>query len=275
MHQVAQRRSAKLGTMEIHGWKSIRLSGALLLCAVLSACGSSVSPSPVATPSPASGWPALPHVMPAIASTNFFPVDNQAQVAGGNAKGSAYMNFGTLAAVVAGGHCGDAIGTFGDYRIDYNEVFEDYTIFQAATFSNVDPYYVITKNAAGDVYIVGYTASWNGPETCVTPYLWVKADLRPGDSWQFTDLAGRAYTASVVSVGQTQSFTVTVENADGPPYGGQSFTYSNVAEITYGPAFTMYWAAGYGPVRTENAVDIDGIPFDWTLFGYVVDKNSK
>lgn len=215
------------------------------------------SPVPTATPVPPK-------------SENYFPITNQAHYDGVTTPGSSINEGGPLAKMPSlGTTCSASLGTFGDFAVQSPN-----SIVPAADFIVNSRYLfvVISKNAAGDVYVVGYTSTFGGgTETCVAPYPIAKAQMVKGTGWTYVDTAGIARTAVVVSDHQTATFTA--QNGAGPV---ATTTYTGVvAQVAYGFDQTIYWAAGYGPVQTINAVSATNYPQQFTAHDWVLDPSSK
>jgi hypothetical protein len=215
-----------------------------------------VSPVPTATPVP-------------LKSENYFPITNQAAYDGIN-SGGGNDNFGKSPLVngAIGTSCSSSLGTFGDYWVHVGP-----SIIPANDLAVNDLYgeALISKNAAGDVYVVGFTNQSGTTETCVQPYPIAKAQMVKGTGWTFVDIAGVSRTAVVVSDHTTATFTA-------PAFGGPvSTTYTGVvSQVSYGSDMTIFWAAGYGPVQTVNpsppagsagpiAIERTLTARDWTL----------
>jgi hypothetical protein len=165
-------------------------------------------------------------------------------------------------------------GNIGDY-----EVGVSWVPVTAHSVSNIDlvrtngqfPVYIVTKDGIGNIYIDGYFYGYNQTKTCVAPYLFVKSQMKAGDSWVYTDINGNTDVASVVYVGQAASFTVTGTG----PHAGQSVTYQNIAKVNYGNTFAIYWSAGNGPIESVNTVDSTiGQPNTWTAYSVTVVPGS-
>lgn len=229
----------------------------------LSACGggggSSSLPAPTGSPAPV--------------AQNYFPVANQAGWEGGLPSGGYQWLSVSSLTTSESTTCGKSIGSFGDYEINPYVQMADYAIASDPSFKYPGQYptYVITKDSTGNVYVVGYQAGGGNPIICVAPYVLVKSQMANNETWTYTDINGRSKVATVVEAGPQQSFTVTGNG----PHGGQSFVYSNVAEVNYGNEFTVYYAAGYGPVQTINQPQYNsGEPLVWTAYGYVKTAGS-
>jgi hypothetical protein len=197
--------------------------------------------APTATPT-ASPVPTATPVPPK--SENYFPITNQAAYDGTTAGGGTIF-FGKGALVngaAIGTACSTALGTFGDFWVRVSSsIIPTADILANPAYA----YPLISKNAAGDVYVVGYTSSTGTGETCIQPYPIAKAQMVKGTGWTFVDIAGVSRTAVVVSDHQTMTFTA--QTGGGPV----STTYTGiVAQVAYGADQTIYWAAGYGPVQT-------------------------
>ena len=163
--------------------------------------------------------------------------------------------------------CSSSLGTFGEYAVRVGETI----IPNSATFVNAAyRSAVISKNAAGDVYVVGYLTGTT--ESCVQPYPVAKAQMTKGTGWTFVDVAGVARTAVVVSDHVTASFTT--PSVAGP---GTTTTYTGVvAQVSYGSDQTIYWAAGYGPVQTLNTFTNSGqYAAQVTASNWTLDPSSK
>jgi hypothetical protein len=227
-----------------------------------------VTTPPTATPT-ASPVPTATPVPPK--SENYFPVSNAASYGGTQPNGSqTTTNVNPLATAAGVTTCSSTLGSFGDYRVTLGQ------LVIPTTDINVNPAYgtpLISKNAAGDVYVVGYYNLGTGAETCVSPYPIAKAQMVKGTGWTFVDIAGVSRTAVVVSDHQTASFTVQVA-------GGATTTYTSiVAQVSYGSDQSIYWAAGYGPVQVINSFTNPGgsiqYPPQLTAFNWTLDPSSK
>jgi hypothetical protein len=202
-----------------------------------------VTTAPTATPT-ASPVPTATPVPPK--SENYFPITNQAAYDGtSSGGGTVFFGKGTLVNGAAiGTACSTALGTFGDFWVRVSP-----SIIPVGDIV-VNPAYaypLISKNAAGDVYVVGYTSSTGTGETCIQPYPIAKAQMVKGTGWTFVDIAGVSRTAVVVSDHQTMTFTAQTSGGPVPT------TYTAiVAQVAYGSDQTIYWAAGYGPVQTVD-----------------------
>ena len=208
---------------------------------------------------------------------NYLPISNQAAFAGYEAlpNGGWVAGDTGLATLVqpSATSCGASIGTFGDYV--WNSIaFFDYSDLFGYHFSYIS--LIVTKNFAGDVFVVGYKQGQGQGNHCVTPYLLIKAQLKQGDSWIYTDPGGFTKVATVTFVGQTASFAVSGTPPD-PPEGGTVTTYQNVAQIEYGTNWTVSYAAGYGPVQSSNLTEPFGSQLiqNLTAYDYQVDPTSK
>jgi hypothetical protein len=226
------------------------------------------SPTPVPTPTPV--------------AENYYPYSNTATYEAGTPNG-AWQAFTTqLAAPNASfsypADCSAPVGGNGNYESYINRVLVPYQSLYAVQNPGQTPGLVLSKNAAGDVYVVG-TVSYgtaSPPVTCVTPYPLAKARMHAGDSWVYTDAFGVTRTANVVRDHAPSTFTVT---APGSPDNGKSTTYANVAQVSYGSDQIIYWAAGYGPAQVVNLVQHPlgaSQTFNpWTALNWVLDPNSK
>lgn len=237
------------------------------MIAALSGCsGGGSAPSsvpPTVTPSP----------VPTIAPQNFLPFDNQASYEGGSSNG--WNGASGLIGVrdTQSPNCAASIaGSIGDYDLGSTALplESNQTLAQGQSGGQV-PFYVVTKDGIGNVYIDGFYLS--SAKSCVVPYLFVKSQLRVGDSWTYTDINGFTQVASVLAVGQTVNFRVT---GPGPHGGQQTGPYSNVAVVNYGSTFSVYWAAGLGPVESVNAVQgpFSSSNLQWTAYAITPSSTS-
>ncbi|MEA2720666.1 MAG: hypothetical protein QOJ39_2530 [Candidatus Eremiobacteraeota bacterium] len=232
----------------------------------------STTPTTTATPTPVPTASPVPTATPVPPkSENYFPLSNQAAYDGPN-SGGGFVNYGKgplAISTAVGTACGAALGTFGDYQVAVGPTVVPVTDL---IVNNAYRFPLITKNTAGDVYIVGYTTISGTGETCVQPYPIAKATMVKGAGWTFVDIAGVSRTAVVVSDHTTATFTPQTNSGPLPPV-----TYTGiVAQVAYGSDNTIYWAAGYGPVQIINTGNAGpGIPgqlypqqltaHDWTL----------
>jgi hypothetical protein len=232
------------------------------------------SPTPVPTPTPT---PA-----PTIAPENYYPYSNSATYEAGTQNGSSQSFTTQLAAKNASlsypSDCSAPLGGNGNYESDINRVLVPYQSLYTVQNPGQTPGLVLSKNAIGDVYVVGTIAygTASPPVTCVAPYPLAKAQMRAGDSWTYTDGFGVTRTATVVRDHTPATFIVT---APGAPDNGKTTTYPNTAQVSYGSDQVIYWAAGYGPVQVVNAVQHPLGPSEtynpWTALNWVLDPNSK
>jgi hypothetical protein len=233
------------------------------------------APTPVPTAAPTATPAPTPTPVPTIPPLNYFPFTNQASYEGGT-PGGGYQNvFGPETAPSGPPSCAAPVaGNIGDYLAGSTWFpVMDHTVSNTAVARSGGqiPVYVFTKDGIGNVYIDGYYFGANQTKTCVTPYPFVKSQMKAGDSWVYTDINGHTDVATVAFVGQPSSFVVTGNG----PHAGQVVTYQNVAKVNYGNAFAIYWSAGNGPVETENLVSsTTGQPNTWTAFAITVTPGS-
>jgi hypothetical protein len=242
--------------------------------------GGSASPPPfqngTAAPTPVPTAVPTPTPVPTIAPLNYFPFSNQASYEGGTAGTGGFTDQSGPETVTSGPpSCAAPVaGNIGDYLAGSTWLpVTDHTVSNtaAARSGGQFPVYVFTKDGLGNVYIDGYFFGFNQTKTCVTPYPFVKSQMKAGDSWVYTDINGHTDVATVAFVGQPSSFVV-VGNG---PHAGQVVTYQSVAKVNYGNAFTIYWSPGNGPVETENLVNsTTGQPSTWTAYAITVTPGS-
>ena len=224
-----------------------------------------------------------PSATPTIAPLNYLPFDNSAGFEGAPAGGG-YQSFNpaVLAAqnsiASSAPNCAASVSTMGDFSLagTFPALVADSTAMTSAAANHVTgqtPVYLLTKDAAGNVYIDGYYFGVNNVKKCVTPYVFVKSQMKAGDTWVYTDINGSTQTASVQYAGQPASFTV----GGNGPHSGTTTNYPNVSQVNYGSTFTVYWAAGYGPAQTVNIGQPASEPFPptWTAYGYTTVPTSR
>ncbi|MGH7728038.1 MAG: hypothetical protein ACREM2_04500 [Vulcanimicrobiaceae bacterium] len=157
--------------------------------------------------------------------------------------------------------CSGSVGSFGDYTIN-GEVFvpdDEQQIYLTGTIIFVHTVLLLTKNRAGDALIVGeVVGDQNGL---------MKSAATAGDSWTYTDIAGKSATATVAFDHQARSYTY--------PNGDPVASYPDVAEVNYGTDLTIDWAAGYGPVFLNERSAVAAEPLSYTAYGYQVVPGSK
>jgi hypothetical protein len=253
-----------------------RILFAGLLATLFAGCNNAANTTPAVTvtPTPAPTASPVPTATPVPPkSENYFPITNQATYSG-NGGGSGFMQTGPAPLAISpslGTACSASLGTFGDFQASPGaaQAIVPYTdIAFNANNANI----VVSKNAAGDVYVVGTFTG--GVETCTSPYPIAKAQMVKGTGWTFVDVAGVSRTAVVVSDHATATFTAPVSS--GGPITNVSTTYTGVvSEVTYGTDQTIYWAAGYGPVQTINTTTLPNRPSPWTASGWTLDPTSK
>jgi curli biogenesis system outer membrane secretion channel CsgG len=258
---------------------AIMLTAAVLALVACSGGGSGSTPAPPATPTASP----TPTPTPTIAPQNYLPIDNSAGFEGGTAGfGSTTFGPTTLAfqnaVATASPICSSSIGTLGDFALAaaWPALVAYSTATASASANNVagqTPEYLVTKDTTGNIYVVGYYFGVNNVKKCVTPYVFVKAQMKAGDSWTYTDINGATQTAAVQYAAQSASFTVT----GGGPHSGATSNYATVAQVNYGSTFTVYWAASFGPAQTVNIGQpaSAGFPVTWTAFGYTTVPNSR
>lgn len=240
--------------------KTTSVTAGLLLAAsfALTACaGGSGNPVPQSSATP--GPPA-----------DYFPMSNSAEFQVAMPSPSLGFVLWYAALGVRSGYgvsCDSASDVIGDYFADpdllvpdVEQVMPQLTGSPAFVYSDL----IVTKNSANDLIVDGYVSAGTtlepGATTCVTPYVLMKSNARAGDTWSYTDIAGRAVTAVVVFDHQPKSY-----NAN-----GATQSYSSVTEVNYGADFTIDWAQGYGPVQVTEHGAQAGEPLSYTAFGYTI-----
>lgn len=260
--------------------------------AFLAACGGggggSVAPAgpaatstPVATPT-ATATP-TPTPTP-LAAQNYLPVANKMGYETGTPSGYADTNDAVLGAKIADTSCTGAVGgSFGEYVLGSNApalIPAAFANAYIAAHSGANPLYVYSKNAAGDVYIVGtaiYGQNSIPSVQCVTPYVWMKAVVSAGDSWSYTDAMGTPGTATVTEIQNSQQ--IAVQSGATGPNNGKTTAYNYVATIAYSQSsslFTMRWVPGVGPVQTTDstASSVPGVGATWTAYVVTISPGS-
>jgi hypothetical protein len=255
----------------------------ILLVTLLAACGggggSSGGGIPVATPSPTPAPTATPNTSP----QNYFPVNDKMAYVTGTSGGSASTSAAAIGTPLVDTACSTPVNpVFGEYLVSAATALVDYATINAyqAAHNGANPLYVVTKNTGGDVYVVGiatYGQSNTPAVSCVTPYLWVRAQMKAGDAWQYVDALGITRTANVTAFSTAQVVTVQCGTCVN---NGQQKTYSNVATVVYGGSspYTMLWAGGVGPVQTTNTATLAaapaGVGATWTASSVILSPNS-
>lgn len=202
----------------------------------------------------------------------------------GTASGYADTNDAVLGTKLADTSCVSSVGTaFGEYVLGSNApalIPNAFANAYIAAHSGANPLYVVTKNPAGDVYIVG-TAIYGQNATpsvlCVMPYVWMKASVNTGDSWTYTDAMGTAGTATVTGIQNSQQ--IAVQSGTSGPNDGKSTAYNYVATVAYSQAsslFTMRWVPGVGPVQTTDSTQsgVPGVGSTWTAYVVTISPGS-
>jgi hypothetical protein len=231
--------------------------------------GGGSNPTPTPTP--------VPTATPSSAPQNYFPVNNQVAYDTSSGGSTAATSSNVLGTPLTDTSCSLSISaTFGEYAVTAVTPLVSYSLINAyqSAHAGANPIYVITKASNGNVYIVGtatYGQSSVPSVSCISPYLWVRSQLRVGDAWNYTDVMGTTSTATVSSI--QPSLVVTAAN-------GAQTTYQNVATIVYGSVnpYTIVWVPGTGPVQTTNTVALNNAPLGvgllWTAASVATVANS-
>ena len=258
------------------------------LAALLAACGGggggNVAPSgPVATPTPTPVPTPTATPTPAAAQ-NYLPVSNKMGYETGTSNAYADTSDAVLGTKIADTSCIGTVGSaFGEFVLGSNAPALIPTTFSnayTAAHNGANPLYVVTKNATGDIYIVG-TAIYGQTSTpavqCVTPYVWMKAQVAAGDSWTYTDANGTPGTATVTDIQNSQQ--ISVQSGTNGPNNGKTTAYNFVATVAYSQnseLFTMRWVPGVGPVQTTDSTQsaVPGVGQTWTAYVVTISPGS-